>query len=185
MAQLAHRAPAPEELVGLLADPRRLRLVAALIDGPKTAAVLAGASGASAREAAEHLGRLVRAGLVVEVEGAFELVEEVFARSVQDAAANRVGPLNDRDTQIIRRYFFRNRLLQIPSEPWARKVVLDLIAEDFQPGEVYDEREVNTTLYAWNGDWAALRRLLVDGGYLVRDHGRYWRPEPAERDGEN
>jgi hypothetical protein len=78
-------------------------------------------------------------------------------------------------TRIFRRYFFRNRLLQIPSEPWALDAVLDLVAEDLQPGVDYTEREVNTTLYGWHGDWAALRRLLVDTGRVTRDHGVYRR----------
>ena len=59
------------------------------------------------------------------------------------------------------------------------KVVLDLVAEDFQPGHTYSEREVNTALYGWYGDWALLRRLLVDRGYLEREQGRYWRPPPG------
>lgn len=63
----------------------------------------------------------------------------------------------------------------MPSELRAIKVFLDLIAEDFQPGEIHDEREVNTTLYGWYGDCALLRRLLIDHHYLERDHGRYWR----------
>jgi hypothetical protein len=38
---------------------------------------------------------------------------------------------------------------------------------------------VNTALYGWYGDWALLRRLLVDRGYLHREQGRYWRQPPG------
>lgn len=183
-ARLPDRAPAPEEIVGLLTDPLRRRLMSLLVDGPRDLAALVDAGGAP-RDVIEQLGRLEAARVVKSDGKQYELVGDVFARSIRDAVGQRIGRLNDEHTQLARRYFFRNRLLQVPSDEWALKVVLDLIAEDFQPGDVYDEREVNTTLYGWHGDWALLRRLLVDRGYLSRDHGRYWRvvaartPRPA------
>jgi hypothetical protein len=176
---LAARAPAPEEIVGLLADPTRRRLVAVLVASARDRDQLLESAGVPPRAALEQLSRLERAGLVVEEGGRYRLVEDIFERSVRDAAVLRLGSGSDADTQLVRRYFFRNRLVQIPSEAWALEVVLDLIAQDFQPGDIYNEREVNTTLYGWHGDWATLRRLLVDGGYLARDHGRYWRKTSA------
>jgi hypothetical protein len=173
--RLPHRAPAPEEVVGLLADPLRRRLVALLDAGGQTLPELLDATASDTRSLIEQLARLQAAEIVIARDGRYELAADVFERSVRDAAAQRVRPLNDRHTQLARRYFFRNRLVQMPAEPWAVEVVLDLVAQDFQPGEVYDEREVSTTLYAWFGDWALLRRLLVDHGYLDRSGGRYWR----------
>ncbi len=175
MGTLAERAPAPEEIVGLMADSTRRRLVAVLVAGPQGQDQLLESAGVPVRAGLEQLSRLERAGLVVENAGRYHLVEDIFERSVRDAAVIRIASGSDADMQLARRYFFRNRLVQIPSEPWALRVVLDLIAQDFQPGDIYDEREVNTTLYGWHGDWATLRRLLVDQGYLARDHGRYWR----------
>ncbi|HET6873402.1 MAG TPA: DUF2087 domain-containing protein [Acidimicrobiales bacterium] len=177
--RMPHRAPAPEEVVGLLADDVRLRLIACLVEGSKSLSEMIAAGERPAREVIEQLQRLERAEVVDEDDGRYSLRSEVFARSVREAAASRLGPLNDEHTQIARRYFFRNRLTQIPSEPWALEVVLRLVAEDFQPGETYDEREVNSTLYGWNGDWAALRRMLVDRGHLRRAGGKYWRGQPS------
>jgi hypothetical protein len=175
-ARLAHRAPAPEEIVGLLADPVRRRVVAALDGASRSGEEVAAEIRADARTVFEHLTRLVAAEVVIaRDDGRYALVDDVFARSVRDAASERIGALNDQHTQLARRYFYRNRLVQMPSEPWAVTVVLELIAEDFQPGEIYSEREVSTTLYAWYGDYALLRRMLVDQGYLMRDHGEYWR----------
>jgi hypothetical protein len=53
--------------------------------------------------------------------------------------------------------------------------VLDQIAMVFEPGRRYDEREVNSLLKAFHHDYAALRRYLVDEGFLTRDSGMYWR----------
>lgn len=174
-ARLPDRAPAPEEIVGLLANSLRLSLVAILAGREHTIEELVSAAGADARSVLDQLGRLQGPGVVAEHDGLYRLVRDVFARSIRDCASQRVGPLNDKHTQLARRYFFRNRLVQMPSEQWAVEVILELVSQDFQPGEVYDEREVNTTLYAWYEDWALLRRLLVDRGYLQRSAGRYWR----------
>jgi hypothetical protein len=174
-ARLPDRAPAPEEIVGLLADPLRRHLLALLDRTPRDLQGLVAASNGPVRAVVEQLGRLEAARVVQVEHGRYHLVEDVFARSVRDAASQRLGPLNDEHTQRARRYFYRNRLVEIPSDPASLETVLTLIAQDFQPGETYDEREVNTTLYAWNGDWARLRRLLVDHGYLRRDGGTYWR----------
>jgi hypothetical protein len=39
----------------------------------------------------------------------------------------------------------------------------------------YDEATVNAIVGRFSTDHAALRRHLVDEGFLDRDHGRYWR----------
>jgi hypothetical protein len=176
--RLPHRAPSPEEVVGLLADPLRRRIVAAL-DGRRCSApelVAAVGDDVGARQVLEHADRLRSVAILdVDDDGRYGLVADVFSRSVRDAASWRIGSANDADAQLARRYFHRNRLVQMPSSARDVEVVLTLIAEDFQPGERYGEREINTTLYGWFGDWALLRRLLVDHGYLARDHGTYWR----------
>lgn len=175
-SRMPQRAPAPEEVVGLLADRCRRRVIARLdAEGPASIGELVAALGLPAREVVESLERLAHAGVVVAAGDEYSFHDEVLQRSVREAAQERVGDLGDEHTRIFRRYFFRNRLVQIPSEPAALEAVLTLIAEDFQPGEEYSEREVNTTLYGWHGDWAALRRLLVDNAYLTRERGVYRR----------
>jgi hypothetical protein len=56
-----------------------------------------------------------------------------------------------------------------------RRIVLERIALEFEPGRRYDEAEVNVIVGAFFNDHAALRRYLVDEGFLDRDHGVYWR----------
>jgi hypothetical protein len=53
--------------------------------------------------------------------------------------------------------------------------VLDRLAQLFEPGERYPETEVNRRLRGAHDDVAALRRYLVDVGFLSRDGGVYWR----------
>ena len=72
--------------------------------------------------------------------------------------------------------FFRDgRLTEVPAKESKRRIVLERIALEFEPGVDYDERTVNAIVGRFSTDHAALRRHLVDEGFLDRDHGRYWR----------
>lgn len=73
------------------------------------------------------------------------------------------------------RFFSDGQLTAIPAKRKARLAVLDRLAQQFEPGLVYREAEVNTTLRRFHTDWAALRRCLVDEGFLERREGLYWR----------
>ena len=67
------------------------------------------------------------------------------------------------------------RLERMPVSWDKRRVVLDQVARVFAPGRRYPEREVDVMLKAFHADHAALRRYLVDEGFLTRDAGTYWR----------
>lgn len=67
------------------------------------------------------------------------------------------------------------RLSAIPTKISKRLVVLDLIAQDFALGEIYPEAIVNEILQRRHPDHAALRRYLVEEGFLDRRDGTYWR----------
>ncbi|MBP6996572.1 MAG: DUF2087 domain-containing protein [Phycicoccus sp.] len=67
------------------------------------------------------------------------------------------------------------RLSAIPTKLSKRLVVLDHIAQAFEPGVVYPEAEVTTILHRFHPDHAALRRYLVENDFLERRDGQYWR----------
>ncbi|YAL83944.1 DUF2087 domain-containing protein [Dermacoccaceae bacterium W4C1] len=66
-------------------------------------------------------------------------------------------------------------LTQIPTKISKRLVVLDHLAQQFVPGEKYTQTQVNNALRAAHPDVAALRRYLVEEGFLDRADGMYWR----------
>ncbi|WP_076259086.1 DUF2087 domain-containing protein [Intrasporangium flavum] len=83
--------------------------------------------------------------------------------------------LRDRDA-VLRSFLAPDgSLTAIPTKIRKRLVVLDLLAQQFEPGERYDETQVNNALRAYHPDVAALRRYLVEEGFLDRADGRYWR----------
>ena len=67
------------------------------------------------------------------------------------------------------------RLIAIPVQRKKRLAVLRWIVEDFQPGRLYVEAEVNRIITRRHPDFASLRRFLVDEELMQRKRGVYWR----------
>jgi len=67
------------------------------------------------------------------------------------------------------------RIETMPARRSRRLLLLGEIAQAFEPGVRYPEREVNRVLGAMFSDYAALRRYLVDDNFLGRADGEYWR----------
>lgn len=88
--------------------------------------------------------------------------------ALSDALANR---------EVILRAFIGadGRLSSIPTKLTKRLVILDHIAQSFEPGVRYTEAEVNEVMHRFHTDHAALRRYLVENEFLDRSAGMYWR----------
>ena len=76
------------------------------------------------------------------------------------------------------------RIETMPARQARRRLVLDVIAQAFEPGVRYPEPRVSQFLGAIYPDHAVLRRYLVDEQFLSRAGGEYWRsggtvPAPA------
>jgi hypothetical protein len=69
----------------------------------------------------------------------------------------------------------RGRLHTIPTKHGKLLVVLDFLAQRFEPGQRYPEARVNEILGEFHADYAALRRYLVENGFLDRADNVYWR----------
>jgi hypothetical protein len=166
-------------IAGLLADPARLRVVAALALGAGTIEEVAAASGLPLKDVALAARRLSRAGLVTRDGHALGLRTELFGAAARAAAeaAPPPEPLSDDPAEdaVLSAFVRDGRLTSIPVQLSKRRVVLDHIVRVFEPGVRYPEREVNALLAVWHPDVAALRRYLVDEGLLSREAGEYWR----------
>lgn len=167
------------ELAGLLSEPGRLRVVAALALGAKSLAEVAASTDLDHREVTKALNRLQAGGLVSIVDGAFVLNSRAFKDAARDAASRRPPdePVSDDPAAdvVLRRFIIDGRLVSFPTARGKRRKVLEHIAMTFEPGVRYPEREVNAMLRAWHSDYAALRRYLVDEELLERGGGVYWR----------
>jgi hypothetical protein len=77
--------------------------------------------------------------------------------------------------KVLRSYLRDGRLLVMPRGGRKRRIVLEHLAQRFEPGRRYTEVEVNVVLREVWADVAALRRYLIDAALLDRAAGEYWR----------
>ena len=167
------------ELWGLLADEDRLRVFAALALGARSLVEVADRSGVEARLAVRALKRLEKGGVVARAGNDWELRRDVIAERARLTARppeqyDEEGLL-PAQASVLRAFLRDGRLTTIPATRSKRLVVLDHIAKVFDIGVRYAEREVDALLHVFHPDHAALRRYLVDEGFLSRAAGVYWR----------
>jgi hypothetical protein len=75
----------------------------------------------------------------------------------------------------LRAFIGHSMIETLPARQARRHLLLDTIAQGFEPGVRYSERQVSLFLGALHVDYAALRRYLVDEDFLSRSDGQYWR----------
>jgi hypothetical protein len=81
------------------------------------------------------------------------------------------------DPPALLRPFIRDgRITAVPARHTRRRLLLDEVAQAFEPGRRYPEPAVNEILKPIFDDYCALRRYLVDEEFLSRTPGGvYWR----------
>lgn len=172
-----------EILVGLLAEPERLRVFAALVLGARTPAQVAHATELDQRTVGRALQRLESGGLVERAGGEHHPVLDVFKRIARTAAppakTEEHGYADQRVEAVVRTFVRDGQLIGLPAQAGRRQVILEHIVQSFEPGRTYSEAEVNSILRAWveggSTDHVSLRRYLVDAGLLTREGEAYWR----------
>ena len=176
---MARRELTASALVGQLAEPDRLKVVAALVLGATTPSEVAEATGLDDDTVRTALTRLLRSGLVRTLGEQLKVDEAAFGRAARaEAPAAKPADFGTSDpqiTKVLRAFVSDGRLVAIPAPGRKRRIVLEYLAAAFEPGVRYPERQVNALLRAWHPDHAALRRYLVEEGLMSRDAGEYWR----------
>jgi hypothetical protein len=165
-------------LLAALADEPRLRLFALVLLEAPTTAHAATRTGLREKDVLRSLTRLEAVGLVSRKGHHWQAHPEVLRDVVAAAPAPQMvdhGADDPEAAAVLRTFMPQGRLEQIPVARNKRLVVLDHICRVFEPGERYSEREVSVLLEAFHSDYAALRRYLVDEGFLTREAGTYWR----------
>lgn len=167
------------EFVREALDPVRLAVLGHAVAGPIDVDELVDELGVSRRKLLSVVVRLQRVGLLDD-EGRLDrqtLVDVATALPGAEPASERVvdGPWTADEQVILKRFFQGDRLAEIPTARSKRLVVLERLAQEFAPGIRYEEPQVNFALQMFHHDYAALRRYLVDEGFMTRADGVYWR----------
>jgi hypothetical protein len=175
-------AETPDEILRALADPERLAIAGTLARGDAPASALSEALGMPVTRLRKHLNRLTATGVVrlADDRTTYRLDAETLRWAAEQVGPPResgltLGAANEQEEVVLRTFFRNGRLIEIPAKESKRRIVLERIALEFEPGIRYDEKTVNVVLGRFFNDHASLRRYLVDEGFLDRDHGVYWR----------
>ena len=171
--------PNPTEYLRLTLDPVRLAVLGAAALGRVDLDEIAASLDVPRRRVLAAAADLRAAGLL---DGEYQLDRAVLQEIARDlaplpAAASDVtaGPWSPEEAEVLRRFFAGSMLSEIPTARAKRRIVLERLAQEFEPGVRYAERDVNLVLQSFHPDYAALRRYLVDEGFLTRAAGVYWR----------
>lgn len=183
-----------------LADDTRLQILELLAQHDELLAQeIITALDLSQSSISRHLKQLRSAGFLQERRGdgankSYRLslgrVEWTFRSLLELLSSPTPQPADTRSAQPLelRRFLDETgRVVSWPARRKDQKLVLAYLAEQFEPGREYSEKEINLVLRQWDSgsDPATLRRDMYDEHLLDRtsDGARYWRPvdPPAER----
>ena len=166
-------------LVGLMADAHRRRVVAAIELGALHLDEVVVATSLTSSQVAKALGKLVETGLVISGADGLSVAGDAFQKAAREAntrpTSTEFADSPDDVRKVLRSFVSDGRLQSIPVAAGKRTLILDWLAQDFEPGRTYSEKMVNLILGKRHPDTAALRRYLVDEDFLERAHGQYWR----------
>lgn len=168
-----------EDFARLCLDPVRLAGLGRAAEGSLSAEGLVDGLDLTRRTALETIAGLRLAGVVDDdgrlVTDALHAIAATLPRAEPASDAVLAGDWTAAESKVLNTFFSADRLVEIPSQRRKRLVVLERLAQDFEPGVRYDEAMVSRQLALYNEDYAALRRYLVDESLLSRSAGEYWR----------
>ncbi len=166
-------------LLQALADPTRLRLMAALLEKPVCVEDLAERLALSAPTISYHLGKLDQAGLLNRRREQYYTVCEArpgpLQRTLRELVATaadqpeaEAARLDQQRKRILATFFEHGRLRRLPAQRKKRLAVLAAFAADFLADRDYVETEVNAVITRRFDDYCTVRRELVDERLLSR-----------------
>ena len=179
-------------LASALFDLDRLRIAAALSNGPANRMELAEKVGLSHRELIRQLDLLQYFGLASPENPSagppdhyarYVLNEDGFRQARQAMARyrGRKPRPTDKRELTLETFMPDGKLTAFPLKNDQIVIILDNVVERFDLEKQYKEKEVNVILEEINEDYCTLRRLLVDYRYLSRNRGIYVRNAESER----
>lgn len=166
-----------------MVDVNRLRIAGMLGLTRLTAPQIVDRLNLPLREVINHLGFLKYIGVVSQDGDYYQLDEaaiEALARRALAGTRKTVKeedlPVDEYDRKVIKDFLLPDGSFKsLPMQQKKFEAILRYVANVFEPGQEYTEKQVNELLRKYNEDTASLRRGLVDSGMLKRQSGIYWK----------
>lgn len=169
-----------------LADRSRLQILKSLAQEDMYVERLAQRLGLTPPTISFHLKKLSDAGVVTSYKTQYytmyALEKSVFMTSILELIQEKSDEADlqqQRDEayrqKVLDSFFAYGKLKSIPTQKKKERIVLEELANAFEYGRTYTEREVNIILADYYDDFCTLRRDMVGENLLARDHQTYWR----------
>jgi biotin operon repressor len=169
-----------------LSDMSRLRIVQALTEGEMYTELLAERLGLTPSTVSFHMKKLEDAGIVIsrkeQYYTVYSLNRDVLETSLFDAAAAEPEQVDEQQRRekeyrqkVIDSFFEYGKLKTIPVQRKKKLICYEVIAENFVPGKVYSEKELNGIIAPIHEDYCTIRRDMISEGILSRNGSEYVR----------
>ena len=131
-----------------------------------------------------HLKKLAEAGAVTgrksQYYTVYSLNRELFMRDMlailmedSEEATERRRRDDEYRQKVIESFFVDGKLVSIPAQRKKERIILERIAESFEAGREYTEREVNIIIAEFHDDFCTIRRDMIAEKLLSREAGIY------------
>lgn len=185
------------QLLKTVADEHRLTMLRLMNGQERNVGELAGLFELSEPAVSHHISKLHKAGLLnLRMAGnqrfyrvnpkklaqfkamvaKIEVMPEELERPVPDTAWIDALDWDEEDKKVLRTYTKDGQITDLPTKDKKCVVIMRWLATKFQPDVRYTEKQVNIILTEFFPDYASLRRMLVDFGFMRRERGGgdYW-----------
>ena len=167
-----------------LSDKSRLQILKSLAIEDMYVERLAERLNVSAPTVSFHLKKLTEAGAVSSYKSQYytmyslnRALFDITLLSVLQEKSEEADLQQQRDAKyrqkVIDAFFEYGKLKSIPAQQ--RRIVLEVIAEQFERGKIYPEREVNLIIADFHEDFCTIRRDMIGEHLMERDARGYWR----------
>ncbi len=169
-----------------LSDMSRLRIVQSLNQGEMYTELLAERLGLTPSTVSFHMKKLEEAGLIVsrkeQYYTVYSLNRDILEKTIFDAAVSEPEQTDEQQKReeeyrrkVIKAFFEYGKLRSIPVQRKKKLICYEQIAAYFEPGKVYEEREVNEIILPIHEDYCTIRRDMISEGIFRREGSRYVR----------
>ena len=174
------------KLFKCLSDASRLRIVQSLLQGEMYTELLAERLELTPSTVSFHMKKLEDAGLVVsrkeQYYTVYSLNRSVLETPISALVSSETAQIDEQQQReeeyrrkVIRSFFEYGKLRSIPVQRKKKLICYEQIAEQFEQGRVYAEKEVNEIISAIHEDYCTIRRDMIGEGIFRRDADRYIR----------
>ncbi|MCB8979643.1 MAG: DUF2087 domain-containing protein [Ardenticatenaceae bacterium] len=129
----------------------------------------------------KHINRLKQANLIRETAPYTYQLNQDGLEQINHTVFHR-GDSGNKETlrqRVLRHYTDGTRLKKLPENDAELREIASWLADLFEFGVDYPEKEVNARVEQVHPDFAELRRLMVDFGFMTRSWGVYQKVEKA------